>query len=344
MTPKVSIIVPVYNTQRYLDRCVESLVNQTLKDIEIILVDDGSPDQCPQKCDEWTEKDSRIKVVHKKNGGLGFARNSGLEKATGEYVAFVDSDDYVLLDTYETLYAEAVRGEYDVVYFGNTYHSVDGRKEDHAVLDVICDGRSEVDGYIARMLYEDAADSSCDNHVVASACMEIYKHQIIRDNHLLFESERMILSEDLLFNIDFLVHCNRLRCYPKAFYQYCCNVGSVTQTFKPQKIDSSIRLYEALCRRLDSYGLLSLKPKAMLNFLESSVFMLKSVFNSSNSFKDKKILCLKIFDYAGWNKIYDALKPEKIAYPKRILLYIIKYRMFWLCLAGFGIYYKFIKK
>lgn len=344
MTPKVSIIVPVYNTQKYLDRCVESLVNQTLKDIEIILVDDGSPDQCPQMCEEWAKKDSRIKVIHKKNGGLGFARNSGLEEAAGEYVAFVDSDDFLLLDTYDTLYAEAKRGEYDVVYFGNTYHSADGKKENHAVLDEICNGRSEIDGYIARMLYEDAADASCDNHVVSSACMEIYRHQIIRENHLLFESERIVLSEDILFNIDFLVHCDRLRCYPKAFYQYCCNGNSVTQTFKPQKIDSSIRLYDALCRRLDCCGLSNLKPKAMLNFLESSVFMLKSVFGSVNSFKEKKNLCLKIFDYDGWDKIYEELKPVKIAYPKRILLYIIKYRMFWLCYAGFGIYYKFIKK
>ena len=96
MKPKVSIIVPVYNVEKYLDRCMESLLNQTLKDIEIILVDDGSPDNCPQICDEYAKKDSRVKVVHKVNAGLGYARNSGLDVASGEYVAFVDSDDYVL--------------------------------------------------------------------------------------------------------------------------------------------------------------------------------------------------------------------------------------------------------
>ena len=117
MNPKVSIIVPVWGGERGLARCVESLVNQTLKDIEIILVDDESPDRVPEMCDEWAKKDSRIKVIHKKNGGLGYARNSGLEIAKGEYVAFLDSDDYVDLQAYETVFNEAIKDNLDVCYF-----------------------------------------------------------------------------------------------------------------------------------------------------------------------------------------------------------------------------------
>jgi len=93
--PKVSVIVPIYNVEKYFERCMRSLLNQTLKEIEIILVDDESPDNCPAMCDEYAGTDNRVKVIHKKNEGLGFARNSGLEIATGEYVAFVDSDDFV---------------------------------------------------------------------------------------------------------------------------------------------------------------------------------------------------------------------------------------------------------
>lgn len=105
--PKVSIIVPCWGVEKYLDKCVESLVYQTLSDIEIILVDDESPDRVPEMCDEWAKKDGRIKVVHKKNAGLGMACNSGLDVATGEYVAFCDSDDWVELNTYEALYSKA---------------------------------------------------------------------------------------------------------------------------------------------------------------------------------------------------------------------------------------------
>ena len=88
---KVSVIVPVYNVEKYLSRCIESIINQTIKDIEIILVDDGSPDQSPQICDEYALKDGRIRVIHKKNGGLASARNAGMKIARGDYIFFVDS-------------------------------------------------------------------------------------------------------------------------------------------------------------------------------------------------------------------------------------------------------------
>ena len=92
---KISVIVPVYKVEEYLDRCVKSIVEQTHKNLEIILVDDGSPDNCPMMCDKWAEKDSRIKVIHKKNEGVSAARNIGLDNAKGEYIGFVDSDDYL---------------------------------------------------------------------------------------------------------------------------------------------------------------------------------------------------------------------------------------------------------
>lgn len=103
MNPLISVIVPIYNVEKYLARCVDSIVNQTYKNLEIILVDDGSPDCCPQMCDDYAEKDSRIKAVHKKNGGLSDARNAGMAVATGEYISFIDSDDYVSDDFFECL-------------------------------------------------------------------------------------------------------------------------------------------------------------------------------------------------------------------------------------------------
>ena len=96
--PLISVIVPVYKVEKYLDRCVESIVNQTYTNLEIILVDDGSPDNCPKMCDDWAKKDSRIKVIHKENGGLSSARNAGLDFMTGEYLFFVDSDDFITND------------------------------------------------------------------------------------------------------------------------------------------------------------------------------------------------------------------------------------------------------
>ena len=111
---KVSIIVPVYKVEPYLDKCISSIVNQTYTNLEIILVDDGSPDQCPQMCDAWAEKDARIRVIHKENGGLSDARNAGMAVATGEYIAFVDSDDWIAPDLYTHLYRRLTEDHSDI--------------------------------------------------------------------------------------------------------------------------------------------------------------------------------------------------------------------------------------
>lgn len=117
---KVSIIVPVYGVEQYLDACVESIINQTYKDIEIILVDDGSPDNCPQMCDEWAKKDNRIIVIHKENGGQGTARNAALDIMTGDYVLFVDSDDKIVPTMVEKMIAATDSGKINLVICGLT--------------------------------------------------------------------------------------------------------------------------------------------------------------------------------------------------------------------------------
>lgn len=118
MDSLISVIVPIYNVEKYLDRCVDSIINQTYKNLEIILVDDGSPDNCPKMCDDYAKIDNRIKVVHKENGGLSDARNVGMKVATGEYVSFIDSDDYISLDFYETLLQTMIDNDSDIVECG----------------------------------------------------------------------------------------------------------------------------------------------------------------------------------------------------------------------------------
>lgn len=111
----ISVIVPIYKVEKELGRCIKSLVTQTYNDLEIILVDDGSPDNCPKICDQWAKKDSRIKVIHKKNGGLSDARNAGLRVAKGKYIGFVDSDDFIRPDMYEILLRELERKNVDFI-------------------------------------------------------------------------------------------------------------------------------------------------------------------------------------------------------------------------------------
>lgn len=132
MNSLISVIVPIYNVEDYLDRCVDSIINQTYKNLEIILVDDGSPDNCPQMCDDYAKKDSRIKVVHKENGGLSDARNAGMKVATGEYVSFIDSDDYISLDFYEILLQTMIDNDSDIVECGVVKFYENGKFDEYS--------------------------------------------------------------------------------------------------------------------------------------------------------------------------------------------------------------------
>lgn len=116
--PLISVIVPVYKVEAYLDKCVSSIVGQTYKNLEIILVDDGSPDNCPAKCDDWAKRDSRVSVIHKANGGLSDARNAGMAIATGELIGFVDSDDWISPNMYQLLYDHMLADDSDIVACG----------------------------------------------------------------------------------------------------------------------------------------------------------------------------------------------------------------------------------
>ncbi len=118
---KISVIVPVYKVEKFLDQCVSSIVNQSYKNLEIILVDDGSPDNCPAMCDGWAERDNRIKVIHKENGGLSSARNAGIDAATGDFIGFVDSDDYIDKRMYEQLLASFSNDRIGIVSCGVQY-------------------------------------------------------------------------------------------------------------------------------------------------------------------------------------------------------------------------------
>ena len=126
--PLISVIVPVYKVEKYLDQCVNSIVNQTYTNLEIILVDDGSPDNCPAMCDEWAHRDSRIRVIHKTNGGLDTARNAGLDVMRGEFVGTVDSDDFIAPNMYERLYTLLIENDADISVCGLVQVDEEGNK------------------------------------------------------------------------------------------------------------------------------------------------------------------------------------------------------------------------
>lgn len=251
---KVSIIVPIYNTEQYLDRCVKSLVNQTLKDIEIILVDDESPDNAPRMCDEYAKEDPRIRVIHKKNGGLGFARNSGLEIATGEYIGFVDSDDYVETNMFEKLYNIATVENAEVAY-GNYKFITDGEctgETKFVTEKTVWEGQEQIRKFLFDIIAPEP-ESNQDSKYGASVWKGIFKKSIFDKYGIRFVSERKLNSEDRVFDIDYLPKINKIVMIPDPLYCYQYNGSSLTTTYKSDRFDKDCILYRYIRERLKDY-------------------------------------------------------------------------------------------
>ncbi|MBR0136230.1 MAG: glycosyltransferase, partial [Clostridia bacterium] len=203
----ISIIVPVYKVEPYLDKCVSSIVEQTYTDLEIILVDDGSPDNCPAMCDAWAKKDARIKVIHKENGGLSDARNAGMDAANGEYILFVDSDDWIASETCEIMLARMTSTNSDIVscdavrvWDGNMPQRKMMRDNEAHVLD-----RTEA----MRALIQ----STC---LIMTVWNKLYKAQIIKK--IPFEKGK--IHEDEIWSWQAIGAASRVATVSEALYYY----------------------------------------------------------------------------------------------------------------------------
>lgn len=235
--PKISVIVPVYKAEKYLHRCVDSILNQTFTDFEVLLIDDGSPDRSGEICDEYAKKDSRVRVFHKENGGVSSARQCGLDNSRGEYVIHADPDDWVEPDMLECLYSKVKQDDADMVicdYFINLSHKeiYHSQKPDSLDSDSVLKGL---------FLY---LHGSCWNKLVRSKCIHKYK--------IKFNPE-LSFCEDLNYNSSLLLNDIKISYLPKAFYhydQFSNDSSIVRQTYSDAKYDSDVRLYEIMTEML----------------------------------------------------------------------------------------------
>lgn len=329
--PKISIIVPIYNVEKYLDRCMQSLLNQTFKDIEIIMVDDGSPDHCPQMCDEYARQDSRIKVIHKKNGGLGYARNSGLSVATGEYVAFVDSDDYVDVSMYEDLYKSAVAEHADAAFCG---FFVERRKNEwmesnEVLVDTVWKGedvRSFMLDMIASKPYE-----KVERKYQMSVWHSIYKKSIIVEAKIEFVSEREVVSEDIPFQIDFLKKAKIVVYLKNHYYHYCLNKISLTNKFKKEKYTGFKNLRTLLLLRLKDNVSIQRIDRLFIGYCRAFIYDL-----ISSDRKDKREILQSVVNDFIWKDLKSSYAVKWLPLYSRIYYSFILHRQ--ICLIFFYTY------
>ncbi|MDE5561022.1 MAG: glycosyltransferase [Bacteroidaceae bacterium] len=304
-TPKVSIVVPCYKVEEYIDRCVGCLVNQTLKDIEIILVDDKSPDAVPWLCDKWAEKDKRVKVIHKEeNEGLGMARNTGLEAASGDYIMFIDSDDTYNLDACEKMYFNAVRYNADVVACNFLTEIQPGMWQKHAnAVDTVLN-RDEIYEYVLDLVASPPYVSRERLHPVSvwALCL---RSTIIKGNNIRFYSEREIVSEDILFKITFLRYCNIMVDLNEPLYHYYHTAGSLTHSFRSSAFENLKVLRNKM---IDIMGDDKQVLQRINRFTISEIRMhITRLVNSDETLKIQKIK--RILEDRIWNEVV-SFKPS----------------------------------
>ncbi len=239
MTPLFSLILPCYNVAAYVERCVHSILSQREKDYEIILVDDGSTDATPTICDALAAEYPSIRVLHKENGGLASARNAGMRAAVGEYIWFIDSDDWIEPEALTVLTRACSDGVSDLVKFN--HYRVGTEKK--CVPGLAAPGVYKEPDQLEKL--RQMAFGSAGKYVL-SAWSHVYRSVFLRQHQLAFVSERVICSEDYLFNLQALLHAESVCVLDDALYCYALRAGSLTQTYKPDIARRYTELYRLL--------------------------------------------------------------------------------------------------
>lgn len=320
--PVFSVIVPVYNAEKYLKKCIESILNQTFTDFELILVNDGSQDRSRDICDEYAKKDSRISVIHKKNSGVSSARNAGIDIAKGEYISFIDSDDYVEKNYLHELYNTNV----DMVICNMKY--INKNFKSHYTLQSEKYGQFNVDKEIIKEIIK--------NRYISSACSKSYKREIIEENKIRFNTN-ISLGEDTMFVVDYIRYIEDIYISNAIVYNYIDYGVESLSKFSVKKLQILEKANEyienALCEVYPVKNCMIFKKRIWSNY-EWAIF---------EAIKSKNInLCEKIniLNYVFNNKNYIELVENIDIFMEndaKIVRNILSIRSTYLTLLFFGI-------
>ncbi|MEN8905457.1 MAG: glycosyltransferase family 2 protein [Clostridiales bacterium] len=220
---KVSIIIPVYNVEKYLSKCIGSVVEQTFKNIEILIINDGSTDGSSKIIEYYQNKDSRVLVVNKKNEGVSKARNQGIKMAKGKYIMFVDSDDWIEKDCVETFLEIIEEKKADIVFSQALFRVT---KEDIKIDNLF--GKNEKTDRVIEKSIEDYVDNIFTKINGTSVCNKIFLSSILKGKGILFKNINEVFSEDGFFNLEYSMLCSKIFCFYKAKYYYLDREGSYT--------------------------------------------------------------------------------------------------------------------
>lgn len=324
----ISIIVPIYNMSKYLDRCMESLLKQTYTNIEIIMVDDGSPDDCGSKCDDYASRDRRIKVIHKQNAGLGMARNSGLDIANGKYVAFIDSDDYVDIEMIEKLYHRLQNTKADTCFC--RYYNVTAEKMNILAPEIYKKNNYQQDEIkeILLGMIGSLPEEPGDVEIGMSVWKGLYSLDIINKSKIRFQSERKYISEDIIFHIEYLQKAQKVVVEETPNYYYCDNGGSLTKSYKANRFEMEKILFQKVINELDKiFQEEEYNQRLFKSFLGRVRRCISQEVNDNSNRKNVRKNIKQICEDQLVQSVIEKFDDKNLQVTKRMVNFFMKYKM-----------------
>lgn len=263
MIEKISIVIPVYNVEKYLMRCLESVLAQTYENIEVILINDGSTDSSGVLCDRFKENHPNTIVIHKENEGLGLTRNVGMDLAQGNFIMFLDSDDYIQPNHISELYKEIVRQNADAIYCGYTIV----KKDKETIMTNSLAGKNYAEEEIRYEVIPRICGQtgSLNDNIQMSSCMAMYRLETIKRSNIRFLSERKYVSEDLLFNLDFLQAAKRICFSDVVSYMYYFNECSLSHRYLADRFEKSKLMMHEVTKRTKELNVYNLCVQRIKN-------------------------------------------------------------------------------
>lgn len=341
--PKVSIIVPIYNVEKYLIKCVDSLVNQTLKEIEIILVDDGSPDNCPKICDDYAKKDTRIKVIHKQNAGVSAARNTGIEVATADWLAFVDADDWVEEDMFEEAYKRTINNDVDMVLFNfySNYEKSEIINKKIPQEDFITEDKNIIEQLKLSVLHPMFAPYHTQFACMAAPWNKIFKASIIKENNIKFPLEVKGIFDDGLFNLYYYDYVKKIDFFNKPLYHYRRLSTSIVNKFKQNKLEVN----QAIFHKIEEYVEQHNADELLKSAYDSRVVMYLYItintyfFNKDNpkSLKEKIVDLKETMNTEPYKTAMKKVNPKYLTKVQKWYYTFLKRRMFFMVFILFNL-------
>lgn len=330
---KVSIILPIYNVEKYLNDCIKSVIEQTYENFELILIDDGSQDTCPTICEEWKKKDNRIKVIHKINNGLGMARNTGIDFATGEYICFFDSDDFFDNTLIEQCVDKMTRYSVDFVIYGFCDVTEEGKiiKNYIPTIKKNIYQDEEIKDFFIKQLYASNKYKNKNLNLKISAWNCMFSMKLIKQINFKFVSERKIISEDIYSMLVYYSAIKRVYIIPEKLYNHRVNSKSLTHVFRKDRFKKLNCFYKEILILCDKLSLdKEMKTLVANPYISGVISALKILVHSDENLKYKVAEYKKIINDEVFIMAVNSINLKYENKKRRILLFLLKHKFVFL--------------